>query len=126
MNFLVINMRIVFDLDGTLCSQTQSGKYHESEPFVDIIKYVNKLYDDGHVIIIQSARGMGSNCGNIGKAYNQWYSMTEKQLDKWGVKYNELLLGKPYADVYIDDRALRVDQSGKSSLDTIKRFLDGH
>lgn len=119
-------MRIVFDLDGTLCSQTRIGRYQEAKPFVDIIEYVNKLYDSGYVIIIQSARGMGSNYGNVGKAYNQWYSVTEKQLKQWGVKYNELLLGKPYADVYIDDRALRVDQTGKSSLDIIKGFLDGN
>ena len=32
--------------------------------------------------------------------------LTEKQLEKWGVKYQELLFGKPHADVFIDDKAV--------------------
>ena len=31
--------------------------------------------------------------------------LTEKQLEKWGVKYHELF-EKPHADVFIDDKAV--------------------
>jgi hypothetical protein len=33
-----------------------------------------------------------------------WKAVTEKQLQEWGVKYHELKFGKPYYDLFIDDR----------------------
>ena len=33
-----------------------------------------------------------------------YLDITKKQLDSWGAKYNELILGKPSADFYIDDK----------------------
>ena len=33
---------------------------------------------------------------------------TEKQLNDWGVKYHNLIMGKPYADYYIDNKAVDV------------------
>ena len=36
-----------FDLDNTLCTQT-NGKYEEAIPFVDRIARVNGLFEDGH------------------------------------------------------------------------------
>ncbi len=119
-------MRILLDIDGTICSETLPGKYDEAEPYVDVIEYINKLYTDGHYIMYFTARGMGANNGAAGKAYNRWYSITEAQLKRWGVKYDELLLGKPHADIYIDDKALRVNRNGKGSLDIIKEVLDGN
>jgi hypothetical protein len=35
-----------------------------------------------------------------------WRELTVKQLAEWGVPYDELVMGKPTADVYIDDRAI--------------------
>ena len=32
--------------------------------------------------------------------------MTKKQLEKWGCKFHELIMGKPEGDVYIDDRGI--------------------
>lgn len=87
-----------FDLDGTLCSKTD-GKYNEAEPFVDRIAIVNKLYDEGHKIIIETARGSSTK--------KNWYSVTENQLKTWGVKYHILRTGqKIEADIYIDDKSI--------------------
>ena len=33
-----------------------------------------------------------------------WKEQTISQLKSWGVKYHELYLGKPTADVYVDDK----------------------
>jgi hypothetical protein len=33
-----------------------------------------------------------------------WRDVTEKQLKKWKVKYHELRMGKPYYDLFIDDK----------------------
>jgi len=60
-------------------------------------KKINKLYDEGHIIKIFTARGQGSG--------NDFSKITKKQLKLWGVKYNELL-EKPEADFYVDDKAM--------------------
>ena len=33
--------------------------------------------------------------------------LTEQQLEEWGVKYHELLFGKPHADIFIDDKGCK-------------------
>ena len=45
-----------FDLDGTLCTNT-NGNYKDAKPYKDRISKVNSLFNDGHIIIIESARG---------------------------------------------------------------------
>ena len=35
-----------------------------------------------------------------------WRELTLNQLEEWNVKYHELILGKPNADVYVDDKAI--------------------
>ena len=32
---------------------------------------------------------------------------TKQQLEKWGVKYHKLFLGKPSGDIYIDDKGIK-------------------
>ena len=44
------NLRLAFDIDGTLCNNT-NGKYPEAEPYQDMIDLINKLYDEGNYII---------------------------------------------------------------------------
>ena len=41
--------------------------------------------------------------------------ITEDWLQKWNVPYDELVFGKPYADIYIDD--LGIEFSTKEKLD---------
>jgi hypothetical protein len=86
-----------FDLDGTLCTNTE-GEYESAIPFPERISKVNALYEVGSYILIYTARGTVTGI--------DWRKLTEKQLSLWGVKYHELRLGKPFADVYIDDRAI--------------------
>jgi hypothetical protein len=86
-----------FDLDGTLCTNTE-GEYESAVPFQGRISKVNALYEEGNNILIYTARGTVTGI--------DWRKLTEKQLSLWGVKYHELRLGKPFADVYIDDRAI--------------------
>ena len=44
-----------FDLDGTLC--THEEDYAKAMPFSDRILLVNALYEQGHKIIVDTARG---------------------------------------------------------------------
>lgn len=88
-----------FDLDGTLCN-TKDGNYKQSSPINGRIKKVNDLYEEGHHIIIETARGSVTGLN--------WFELTKRQLDEWGVKYHELRTGvKKYADYYIDDKAIK-------------------
>jgi len=95
----------VFDIDGTIC-ETNGSDYINSIPALERIKKVNDLYHDGHTVFFLTARGMGRSNNNQLEAYKELYSFTEKQLNEWGVKYHALFLGKPAADIYVDDKAI--------------------
>lgn len=88
-----------FDIDGTLCD-TAGSDYKNSIPRKDIISKVNQLYDRGHTIKIFTGRGATSGI--------DWREFTEEQLKSWGVKYHELIMGKPKADIFIDDKAINI------------------
>ena len=99
-------MKYMVDIDGTICSQSGTT-YESAEPIVERIEKLNDLYDQGNEIVYFTARGMGRHDGNIHKSYKQFYEFTRRQLDTWGVKYHDLILGKPAADVYIDDKGIK-------------------
>jgi hypothetical protein len=95
----------VFDLDGTLCSDSM-GNYRSAQPFIERIKHVNILYGKGNIIIIQTARGMGSSRNSVDEATLKWKEFTEIQISDWGLKYHQIFFGKPSGDLYIDDKAI--------------------
>ena len=95
-----------FDIDGTICTH-YSGDYNDSKPLLDRISQVNNLYDAGHTIFMLTARGMGRTDNDQIGAYKCLYSFTENQLNTWGVKYHKLFLGKPNADVFVDDKGMK-------------------
>tara|TARA_B100000575_G_C23137302_1_gene661010 strand:- start:593 stop:886 length:294 start_codon:yes stop_codon:yes gene_type:complete len=89
-------MIYVFDLDGTLCD-TKGTIYEEATPIIDRIVRVNELYDEGHTIIIDTARGCGSG--------KNWFYFTVEQLKGWGLKFHTLRTGVKFgADVFVDDK----------------------
>lgn len=100
-------MRYCFDIDGTLCHtpNNEKGKpdYENAQPFSFMVKEVNSLYDEGHYIIMQTARGKGSGIDHT--------ELTKKQLDDWGYKYHELfpMFCKPTADLFVDDKAINIE-----------------
>tara|TARA_R110000765_G_scaffold53646_1_gene107566 strand:+ start:387 stop:1688 length:1302 start_codon:yes stop_codon:yes gene_type:complete len=88
----------VFDLDNTLC-QTDGSNYLKASPFIERIKEVNKLYDDGNTIIIETARGCISG--------KNWFYLTVDQLKSWGLKFHTLRTGVKFnGDIFVDDRGI--------------------
>ena len=87
-------MRYIFDIDGTVCTQTD-GDYNEAKPLSGRIAKINDLYDEGHTIIMLTARGMGRSNNDVQKSNDLFFDFTKNQLDDWGVKYHALFLGKP-------------------------------
>ena len=99
-------MKYVFDIDGTICTNT-GGDYENAKPLEDRIKKVNELHEDGNTIVFFTARGMGRSGNNVHFAYSEFFSLTKRQLKSWNVKYDQLILGKPSGDIYIDDKGIK-------------------
>jgi len=99
-------VRYVFDLDGTLCTSSD-GDYTNAKPLLDRIAFVNQLFDSGHIVIIHTARGMGRFKNDSRLARQALEELTISQLNRWGVKYSSLFLGKPAGDIYIDDKGIK-------------------
>jgi CMP-N,N'-diacetyllegionaminic acid synthase len=95
---------ICFDIDNVIC-RTYNNDYKNSKPIKKNIKFINSLFSRGFYIKIFTARFMGRNNQNIIKAKKQGYKFTQNQLKKWGVKYNEIIFGKPSYDIFVDDKA---------------------
>ena len=100
----------VVDIVGTICDWEAGRDYTLASPFLDRIQSINKLYDEGHTIKYYTARGMGRYAGRSDKAIESFYAITESQLDRWGCKYHQLILGKPSGDHYIDDKGVDVNE----------------
>lgn len=94
-----------FDLDNVICF-TKKNYYKKSKPNKNSIKLINNLYDNGYVIKIFTARFMGRSNENINLAKKKGYKFTNDQLNKWNVKFHELIFGKPSYDIFIDDKSL--------------------
>jgi hypothetical protein len=97
-----------FDIDGTIF-HTPGSDYPNSQPIPHRIAIVNKLYEEGHQITFFTARGTTTGI--------DWRELTEAQLNQWGVRYHRLILGKPHADLYIDDKGAN-DKHFFSEADT--------
>jgi capsule biosynthesis phosphatase len=100
-------LRVCFDLDNTLVTNpTIANDYSTVKPIVKNIQLLNYLKNDGHEIIIYTARRMTTHKGNIGKVIKDIAYVTINTLEKLDIQYDELIFGKPIADIYIDDKAI--------------------
>lgn len=89
------------DIDNTICISNGSD-YANSQPLADRIARINELYDQGNKVIYWTARG-----GNSGI---DWTDKTHSQLAAWGCKYDEIRMGKPVYDIWVDDKAINSEE----------------
>lgn len=82
-------------MDGTICTEEKMFNRCNAIPQKKAVESINKLYEEGHIIIIYSSRSWPE------------YEMTHRWLKNKGIKFHQLILGKPIGDVWIDDRAIR-------------------
>ena len=95
-------MTIYVDIDETICISPPDRNYSKAKPIFDRIDKINKLYDEGNIIIYWTARGTSSGI--------DWKGVTESQFKEWGVKHHDLKLGKPAYDLFICDRAINSNE----------------
>lgn len=112
-----------FDLDNTLCF-SEGNNYMASTPNNNMIKKVNHLYDNGHTIKIFTARGMTTYNGSVSSVYMNMFILTSTQLNNWGIKYHELIMGKPSFDIFIDDKNITIEEF-KSMIIPVVGFIAG-
>ena len=82
----------VFDIDGTICSNT-NGKYELASPYNERINYINDLYKKGNIIKYFTARGTTTGI--------DWHELTKRQLNEWGAFYHELIFRKTSSRRYL-------------------------
>ena len=102
-------MKIYVDIDDTICYYNNNElktNYNNAKPYHDRIKKINKLYTNEDYIVYWTARGTVTKI--------DWYDITKKQLEKWGCKYHELIMGKPAYDLFIDDKNINSETYFKS------------
>lgn len=101
-------MRICIDLDGVICQLREPGQtYADVAPIPGAVERLQQLRAAGHVVIIHTARHMKTCEANIGMVVARIGQITLDWLARHKVEYDEIYFGKPWADVYIDDNALR-------------------
>jgi len=100
-------LRICFDLDNTLVTlPTIPGDYSSVKPIFKMISLLKNLKKLGHTIIIYTARRMNTHKHNVGRVIRDIGLITFQTLEQFNIEYDEIIFGKPIADIYIDDKAL--------------------
>jgi capsule biosynthesis phosphatase len=114
--------RVAIDLDGTICPLKQPGQtYADLRPLPGAVERIRELRRQGHYVIILTARQMGTCEGNLGKVMKNIGQLTLNWLAEHGIEYDEIYFGKPNAEIYIDDRALRFASWDQITPDLIER-----
>lgn len=100
------------DIDETICYYEADEKifidgietrdYTSAKPYSERIAKINSLFEDGNTVVYWTARGSITGF--------DWTDLTVRQLDDWGVKRDDVRLGKPYYDVFIDDKNINSDR----------------
>lgn len=86
-----------FDIDGVVC-HTENGDYRRAIPIRSRIEKINKLFwQEGNQVFFFTARGTltGKN----------WERVTRNQFREWGLCYDDIIFGKPFYDIVVDDKA---------------------
>lgn len=93
----------LIDIDGTICDDVpneQPERMATVAPYLDALEYLNRWYDEGHVICFFTSRTEAHR------------TVTETWLKKHGFKYHSILFGKPRGGNYhwIDNHVVRATQ----------------
>jgi len=84
---------ICVDIDGVLAEDSGDHRDYASRvPLLRGIELCRRLHAAGHTVVLHTAR------------FKVDRQVTERWLARHGVHYHKLILGKPRADLYIDDR----------------------
>lgn len=98
---------VKIDIDGVLVTEKPTFERSLAQPIDGAKKTLKELKALGYTIILETARGWAE------------YAMTVDQLMRYNFEYDLLLMGKPIADVTIDDRAIKFENWDQVRLDLL-------
>lgn len=101
--------RIVVDVDDTLC-YTVGRDYANASPNMELISKLAALRRDGWIVTLFTARGQVSCNGDLDLIHERVKPILVEWLERHSVEYDELIFGKPYADVYVDDKGMTPEE----------------
>lgn len=111
-------MRICIDLDGVVCRLRDPGQsYADLLPVPGAVEKLRALRAAGHYLILYTARHMKTCGGNVGQVVARQGTTTLDWLKQHEIEFDEFHFGKPHADVYIDDNAMRFEGWDKIASD---------
>jgi uncharacterized HAD superfamily protein len=87
-------MKLVIDIDGTICTEEKQFSRSLAKPIDGAVKALKEINSKGHFIILYSSRTWAE------------YEMTVEWLKEHEIPFDQLILGKPQGDYWIDDRAI--------------------
>lgn len=109
---------LVFDIDDTILV-TENRDYDNSRPVEGVIEGMRALKKEGWRIVLHTARGQGRSDGDIEKVREAVTKEIEDFCEKHEVPYDELILGKVWAHLYVDDKAMRPEEFSAKYQDII-------
>jgi capsule biosynthesis phosphatase len=117
--------KLIVDLDGTITTANTSD-YRNVKPNLDVIEKLKQYKSKGFNIVISTARNMRTYEGNVGKINIHTLPIITEWLERHGVPYDEVLVGKPWCGhegFYIDDRAIRPSEFARLNIEEIYELL---
>lgn len=103
-------MRICIDIDGVICQLREPDQdYADLKPVPGACERLKSLRAAGHYVILFTARHMKTCNGNVGLVVARKGATTLNWLAQNDMEFDEIHFGKPHADVYIDDNAMRFE-----------------
>lgn len=116
---------ISVDLDGTLAKYTHwVGHDHIGDPIGNTVILLKILREKGWKIVISTCRNNGMN-GESDQLLEAIYYRIMDWLELNDIPYDEIAtrsMGKPFAHVYLDDRAYRWDGDLNSAVNFCGSF----
>lgn len=110
-------LRLCFELDNTLVTYASiPGDYSTVKPIQAMIDFARVSKARGHTIIIHTARRVGPNQPDSPSSASDMARITFATLDKLGIPYDEVIFGKPCADVYIDSKGINPQLQGVRTM----------
>ena len=101
-------MRICIDIDGTICEAKKDEQtYLSVAPTKGAVQALKDFRNKGHYIILYTARHMRTCNHNVGQVVAKQGKNLLNWLDNNEIPYDEIIFGKPLADIYIDDKACK-------------------
>lgn len=88
----IILYNLLIDIDGTVTDDIpneEAERMPSAIPFPNAVEHINRLYEKGHTITFFTSRTESMRL------------VTEEWLNRWGFKYNGVIMNKPRGGNYI-------------------------